>query len=169
MRFTMADIARAMHMSKSSIYKLIDSKDALIHSMISYKIESFQDEMKSLDEADYDMIQKIKLFVKSYLEFIHPMMASGFYKDLEFSYPEEAQRLHEFYKEQVDYVGTLLQKGIEAGTFRPLPLSVIQHTLYVSTAAMLDENFLKENRLSYEQAIESLEELLFHGILQDNS
>ena len=144
-------------MSKSSIYKLIDSKDALIHAMISYKIESFQDEMKSLDEADYDMIQKIKLFVKSYLEFIHPMIASGFYKD------------HEFYKEQVDYVGTLLQKGIEAGTFRPLPLAVIQHTLYVSTAAMLDENFLKENRLSYEQAIESLEELLFHGILQDNS
>ena len=165
----MADLAKALHMSKSSIYKLIDSKDDLIHAMVSNKIESFQAEMKSLDQVECDMIQKIKLFVKAYLEFIHPLMASGFYRDLEFSYPEEFQRLQAFYKEQVDYVGTLLQKGIEAGTFRPLPLAVIQHTLYVSTAALLDENFLKENHLTYEQVIESLEELLFHGILQDKA
>lgn len=165
LRFTMADIARRAHMSKTSIYKVFASKDALVHEMLSYRIKTYQQDLKKGDIAG-SLAKQIRHFVECYINLMSPIFSSGLYRDLEFSYPEEYIKLEVFYGDQVDYVTNLLQKGVDAGEFRPINLAVVQRALYVSTEAMLDARFLASHNLTYKEAVENLEDLLFNGILE---
>lgn len=165
LRFTMSDVTRRLRMSKSSLYKLAPSKDELIHGMLDYVMEQFNREERKIEESNLPLMMGIHHFIQSYLSFVQPMFLTGFYNDLKLSYPEEALRWEKFYEEKVSDVMNLLQKGVTEGIFRPVSLPVVQHCLYVSAAALTDPEFLRKNNLTYEQAITTLQDLLFQGLL----
>jgi len=165
LRFTMSDVTRRLRMSKSSLYKLASSKDELIHEMLDHVMEQFNREQRRIEDSKLPLMMRIEHFIQSYLSFVQHMFSTGFYSDLKLSYPEEALRWDNFYEAKVNDVMNLLQEGVVKGSFRPISLPVVQHCLYVSAAALTDSEFLRKNNLTYEQAITTLQDLLFHGLL----
>lgn len=165
LRFTMADVTRRLHMSKSSLYKIVPSKDDLVHAMLDYVIDSFERREKEIRSSGESIVHQIRCFVEVYLSLVKPMMVMGFYRDLELQYPEEYERWQEFYRQKIEVTMTMLQQGVDEGVFRPVSLPVVQHCLYVSAAALTDASFLQKYNLTHREAIESLEDILFRGIL----
>ncbi|MCR5758231.1 MAG: TetR/AcrR family transcriptional regulator [Selenomonas sp.] len=166
LRFTMSDVTRRLRMSKSSLYKLVPSKDELIHDMLSLAIERFNQEEKQLLSGDLSTREQINRFIKAYLSMMKPMMTAGFLEDLQLSYPEEYKRWEDFYAEKVAHCIDILRSGVEKGILRPFNLAVVQQCLYTSATALTDSSFLKRNNLTYEKAITDLEEILFCGLLR---
>ncbi len=166
LRFTMSDVTRRLRMSKSSLYKLVPSKDELIHDMLSFAIDRFNHEEKQIRSGDAPMRTQIDRFIKAYLSMMHPMLTAGFLEDLKLFYPEEYERWEDFYAEKVKDCIDILREGVGKGVLRPVNLAVVQQCLYASATALTDSSFLRSNDLTYEQAITALEELLFCGMLR---
>lgn len=165
LRFTMADVTRRLRMSKSSLYKLVPSKDRLIEAMQSYIMDTFDAEGGRIRASSLPLADKVQQFIRAYLKMMQPLTTSGYFEDLQLLYPDESARWQIFYKEKVEDVIGLLQKGVENGLFRPVCLPVVQHCLYVSAMALADPVFLQRYDLTYQQAVETLEDVLFHGIV----
>ena len=168
LRFTMADVTRRLRMSKSSLYKLVPSKDRLIEEMQSYIMDTFNAEAVQIQDASAPLVTKVQRFVRAYLDMMQPLTTSGYFEDLQLLYPDEYTRWQDFYKEKVQDVIGLLQKGVETGLFRPVSLPVVQHCLYVSAMALADPAFLARYDLTYQQAVETLEDVLFQGLISSN-
>ena len=127
LRFTMADVTRRLRMSKSSLYKLVPSKDRLIEEMQSYIMDTFNAEAAQIQDASAPLVTKVQRFVRAYLDMMQPLTTSGYFEDLQLLYPDEYTRWQDFYKAKVQDVIGLLQKGVETGLFRPVSLPVVQH------------------------------------------
>ena len=166
LRFTMSDVTRRLRMSKSSLYKLVPSKDALIHEMQSYMIDTSNEKENRIMTSTAPVITKIRDMVQVYLEMMQPMAASGYLEDLRLLYPVEYDRWQEFYTEKVADVMQLLEQGVRDGIFRPVCLPVVQQCLYVSAVSLADTDFLKQYNLTHQQAVETLEDVLFYGLMQ---
>ena len=110
LRFTMSDVTRCLRMSKSSLYKLVPSKDALIHEMQSYMIDTSNEKENRIMTSTAPVITKIREMVQVYLEMMQPMAASGYLEDLRLLYPDEYDRWQEFYTEKVADVMQLLEQ-----------------------------------------------------------
>ncbi|WP_294024071.1 TetR/AcrR family transcriptional regulator [uncultured Megasphaera sp.] len=165
LRFTMADVTRRLRMSKSSLYKLVPSKDRLIETMQSYIMDTFNAQATQIQDASVPLVTKVQQFVRAYLNMMQPLTTSGYFEDLQLLYPDEYGRWQDFYKEKVQDVIGILQEGVETGLFRPVCLPVVQHCLYVSAMALADPAFLAHYDLTYQQAVETLEDVLFHGLV----
>ena len=126
LRFTMSDVTRRLRMSKSSLYKLVPSKDALIHEMQSYMIDTSNEKENRIMTSTAPVITKIREMVQVYLEMMQPMAASGYLEDLRLLYPDEYDRWQEFYTEKVADVMQLPGTGVRDGIFRPVCLPVVQ-------------------------------------------
>lgn len=165
LRFTMSDVTRRLRMSKSSLYKLVPSKDLLIEEMQSYIMDTFNAREKRIHNSNLSLVDKVQQFIRAYLEMMRPLTTSGYFEDLQLLYPEESARWDAFYKEKVGDFINLLQVGVEAGVLRPVCLPVVQHCLYVSAIGLANPSFLQHYNLTYQQAVEALEDILFNGLM----
>lgn len=101
LRFTMADVTRRLRMSKSSLYKLVPSKDRLIEEMQSYIMDTFNAEAAQIQDASAPLVTKVQRFVRAYLDMMQPLTTSGYFEDLQLLYPDEYTRWQDFYKAKV--------------------------------------------------------------------
>lgn len=60
---TMRDLATAMGMKAASLYNHISSKQEILKAIIISLAEEFTQEMKSIKDADLEVIQKLKLII----------------------------------------------------------------------------------------------------------
>lgn len=165
LRFTMADVTRRLHMSKSSLYKIVSSKAELVHLMLDHIMCRFNGEEQRIRSSGQPIAEQIHCLIQAYLSLVEPMTLTDFYRELEMQYPREYERWQTFFHQKIDVTIDMLQQGVDAGVFRPISLQVLQRCLYASAAAITVPAFLKEHDLTYQEALESLEDILFHGLL----
>ena len=162
-RFTMGDLARRMHVSKSTIYKVVSSKEELVHKVIDYLMAVFEQE-KSRSQDTSSLEAKLRDFIRAYTHAFR-YFEHGIYSDLQMNYPQEWERWEKFRQERVAIFVKLLEDGIAQGVFRPVNVAVMQRSLLVLSDSFADNDFLNENNMTYSQAIESISDWLFKGIL----
>ena len=162
-RFTMEDLARRMHVSKSTLYKAVSSKEELVHKVIDYLMAAFEEERaKSWDAASPEA--RLREFIRAYTCAFR-YFEHGIYGDLQMHFPQEWERWEKFRQEKVAGFVKLLEEGIAQGVFRPVNTAVVQRALLVLSSSFADNDFLSDNNLTYSQAIESVSDWIFKGIL----
>lgn len=162
-KFTMDDITARLHMSKSSLYKLVGSKDKLVHNVISFIKEDFEAQKRQLLAEETDRYSKICRFIELYVEIFRPYN-NNIYKEIKLLYYAEWERWQQFQQENVDCLLQLLQDGINAGEFRQVNIRVVRQIVLTAAIAMTDYQFLQENNLTYYDALETLSDLIFNGL-----
>lgn len=162
-KFTMDDITARLHMSKSSLYKLVGSKDKLVHDLISFIKDDFEMQKRKLFAEEIDRYSKICRFVELYVEIFRPF-DNNIYKEIKLLYYQEWERWELFQQENVDCLLQLLQDGINAGEFRQVNIRVVRQIVLTAAIAMTDYQFLQENNLTYYDALETLSDLIFNGL-----
>ncbi len=162
LKFTMDDITRRLHVSKTSLYKMVPSKNALIRGVLLSQIEESDRETKAILDSELGAEEKLVKVVRicinlfGFIGYIHD--------DLKYAYEEEWTLWESFRKSKISLVSSLIQKGAEEGIFRPLNPALIQQCLMAAVAAASDSKFLRENHLSYEAAIDEIMDVVLNGI-----
>lgn len=165
LRFTMDDLTRRLHMSKTSLYKIIDSKEKLIQEIIGYLMKTFEEEERHIIEKAATSQDKVTRFVDEYTRMFN-FLESGAYDDLKITYPKEWQRCEDFRRQKVEVLLTLLNEGMKSGEFRKINSAVLQHCLLLMSSILANTKFLSDNDLTYLQAINSMCDLMFYGLLK---
>lgn len=163
MKFTMEDLTRRLHISKTSLYKMVPSKDALIQAIIDRKISAFrkneEDVLRSDNNADEKLMRLVHLYTDAF-----GIMGSHIASDLQGMYPKIWSQWQEFQRERVRTVMELIRAGIETGVYRPVSLPIAEASLTASIAAVSDPAFLHRHDVSYRDTIEALGDLILYGL-----
>lgn len=165
LRFTMDDLTKRLHMSKTSLYKIVGTKDNLIHEIINYLMTSFEAEEKKIKSEKIFTREKVSRFVDGYTR-AFKMLGNGTYNDLQLNYHSEWLRCEKFRREKIDVLVDLINFGMKSGEFRQVNSAVLQHCLILMSSILADTEFLNENNLTYPQAIDIMRDLVFHGLLK---
>lgn len=164
-KFTMDDVTARLHMSKSSLYKLVGSKDKLVHDFVSYLRADFSSKLEEVLAEDSDICTKLERYVCLYVNLYKPYGNNSFLELKQFYY-EEWERWREFQQENIDSILAVLQQGINAGAFRPLNIQLVRCVIIASVMSLSDYQTLEESNLSLADALQEFADLLFNGIMK---
>ncbi|MBQ7169050.1 MAG: TetR/AcrR family transcriptional regulator [Synergistaceae bacterium] len=163
LHFTMDDLTRRLRVSKSSLYKAVSSKDEVVSGVIGWLIDSFNSKESEILKSDIPILGKLKMFTEAFMS-VTQGFSSDMYGDLKRYYPEEWERWTAFREEKVGVFMSILQEGINDGVLRPVNSAVVYQCLSASMTAIASPEFLASNSLTYAQAVDTLQDIVFNGL-----
>lgn len=163
LKFTMADMARRLRMSKSSLYKFVASKDELVALVIHFVMDGFDRKAEVILKKEGSTDEKVAALIQAYTETVSAF-GSGVCRDLELLYPDLAAEWKTFQRAKVDMCMASFQEGMDRGEYRRVNLTVLRQSLFAALESLGDARFLDEAGLSYSQAIRSLGDILLNGL-----
>lgn len=162
-KFTMDDVTARLHMSKSSLYKLVGSKDKLVHDLISWIKDDFEGQKKQVLLSSLDRYSKINRLIEIYVAIFRPFN-NNVYKEIKLFYPEEWERWQKCQEENIDCILDLLKEGIAENEFKPVNIHVVRQIVLHAAVAMTDYDFLQQSNLSYFDALKQFSDIIFFGV-----
>ena len=164
LRFTMEDLTRRLRVSKSSLYKVVSSKDEVISGVIGWLIDSFNSKEAEILKGDSPILDKLKTFTQTFMSLTQGF-DSSMYGDLQRYYPSEWEKWISFREDKIAVFMKLLQEGIDDGVLRPVNSAVVYQCLSASMSAIASPEFLGSSNLTYSQAVDTLQDIVFNGLV----
>ena len=87
------------------------------------------------------------------------------YIELRRSYASDWEKWNAFRQEKVSVFMKLLQEGIDSGAIRNVNSEVFYQCISAAITAIADPEFLERCDLTYSQAVDTLQDIVFNGIL----
>lgn len=163
--FKMDELAKALHISKKTIYKYFSTKEDIFRVLI---IESFQ----SVHDRQLEIFNNPSLTIKEKL--LQILNSRSKYEDqlsvektlsLKDYYPKLYDLILETYQTQWDHVDYLLTQGKKENIFRDdIDNEVVKTMLMEGMQMMHRDNVLQKSGLSYRQAIAQVVDIIINGI-----
>lgn len=164
-RFTMADLAARMSVSKSTLYIHFASKDALISAIIEMTIENItKQDQAILGNQNYSVLDKIRELL-NYQPQSALILDNKFFLSIKRNYPKDWEKFLAFRKQKLERIILLIEDGIKQGYFRAVDLTVLQAMLEATIEAFFDQRFLLVNKMDFKQAVAKMTEIIFNGLL----
>lgn len=162
-RFTIDDIVKDLGISKKTVYKYYKSKDNLVREFLIKSIEDNIKDTIAAVEKEENLTRKICAALFSYHKYPIPI---ELLEDIEKYYPEDWQKIEEQRNFKIKLVRNLIKEGIELGKLRSdINIEILILILDKTTKGILEYNFLKENNISINSALNAIEEILLNGVL----
>lgn len=164
-KFTMDDLAGELSMSKKTIYTVFPDKGTLLYEMVDYAFDSVAvTQKKALDDPDMSIADKLKTVLGVLPEAYVGVDFTQLYV-LKGKYPAAYDRLQERLESGWEKTLSLMDEGVSRGVIRDVNRVVFQiaHEATLERFLMGDE--LSKSRLSYEEALNSLVDILTEGVI----
>lgn len=165
LKFTMDDIAKDIGISKKTIYTVFADKEALFFNMVDYLFDGIKEEEKKvLERADLTTKEKIRKVLS---------VMPDTYKDLDFTqlfvlrqkYPDIYRQVEVRLENGWEGTIVLLEQGIQEGVIRPVMIPIFKMMMEASLEQFFSRDILKQNNISYGDALEEVVTILMEGIL----
>ncbi|MCR3760871.1 TetR/AcrR family transcriptional regulator [Clostridium felsineum] len=161
-KFTIDDIAKELKISKKTIYKYYNSKDAIIEEFFDFVIKSDKESVEAVLNDKVNFHEKINNIIYSNHKYKLPIKIL---KDMEIFYPEAFKKLNLLKDFKVKAVNNLLKEEIKNGHIREnINFPILCKIFEEISNTFLDYNFLLSNKLTSHEAIEEVIKIIFHGI-----
>ena len=164
-KFTMDDLANELGMSKKTIYTVFPDKGTLLFEMVDFAFDSVsQVQQNSLNNTDLSLVDKLKSILGVLPDAYVGVDFTQLYV-LKGKYPKAYDRLQQRLESGWERTLQLIDEGIEKGIIRDVNKVVFQiaHEATLERFLMGDE--LSKNKMSYEEALTELVEILTEGII----
>lgn len=164
MKFTMDDIARALGISKKTIYTVFHDKKEMLIALVDYLFDAIKEEEKKIYEDDsLSTVEKISRILG---------VIPTSYKDLDFrqlynlkdKYPEMYAKIEERLENGWEITIDLLERGMKEGVIRPIKIPIMKMMLEASLEQFFRRDVLVENRISYQEGLDEVVAILMNGI-----
>ena len=110
------------------------------------------------------MQEKLQVFTQSFMR-ITQGFDSRVYGDLQWFYKADWKKWTAFRQEKISSFMKLLQEGIDSGAVKPVNFAVVYQCLNAAMEAIAQPDFLESNSLKYSEAVDTLQDIVFHGLL----
>ena len=166
LHFTMQDIAAEMHIAKKTIYTVFPSKESLLCAMLDEGFSSIHADKKKILESDLDLIEKIRRVMIAMPD-QYQLIDFRRLNDLREKYPAAHERLIQHLEEDWDPVIRLLETAEEEGLIRNISIPLFRMIFTSSLESFLFTDTLSREKISYQQALQELMDILISGIRKD--
>lgn len=161
--FTMDDIAKELQIGKQTIYLYFKSKDELIMELIRTSVEDNKLLTEAAVQKASGIKEKLGAAMLSYHKYKIPL---ELLEEMKRVYPESWEILEQQRSFKLKTVMDILNEGINNGEIsEKVSPQIVNYVLDKVTAALLSDEFLYENNMTLNQALEKLTSLLVYGIL----
>jgi len=160
LRFTMQEVADALHISKKTIYTVYTSKEALLLDMVDSLFADIHRTKGELMSAPGPIEERIRAVIVALPE-QYQTLDFRMLDELEEKYPAAARRVREHLESNWEPTIALLEEGMAAGRIRPVPIPVLRQMITASI-----EGFLTGGRegASYAETLEAMIDIIMNGI-----
>ncbi|WP_296954459.1 TetR/AcrR family transcriptional regulator [uncultured Dialister sp.] len=163
LKFTMDDLARKLHASKSSIYKVVDSKEDLIRLVVHWAMDIFERKEEILihgkGPVNSRLIEFCGLFFKTFWYMPKPV-----YEDLQNKYEDIWKEWDDYRESKFDDIMRFLEEGVKTGEYRPVNLKIVRQCVFHAAWGMTDPKFLAEMNMTGSDMLEALEDIILNGL-----
>lgn len=164
LKFTMDDVAKALGMSKKTIYTVFRDKESLFLIMVDYMFDSIkQEEQAVVEDASLNTVEKIRK--------IMGVLPEG-YKDLDFrqlyllrdKYPQIYRQVERRLETGWETTISLMEQGMREGVIREVPIPIVKVMLEASLEQFFRRDVLLQNQISFQAALDAVVDILVNGI-----
>ncbi|MDD6043378.1 MAG: TetR/AcrR family transcriptional regulator [Eubacteriaceae bacterium] len=164
LKFTMNDLAKALGISKKTIYTLFDSKQDLLMGIADRYTADFrkmQDELET--NCELSAIQKLERLLCALPENYFNIGLNRIYELAE-KYPKPYRYLMSSVNHGWDLAEKYLRLGIENDEIRDVSIPVVMSMVKGTVRCYMESRVLYENDLTYEQGKLEMVRILMKGI-----
>ena len=164
-RFTMGVLATRLGISKRTLYEHFESKEVLIESIVDAIIQDIEvQRITIVNDTNLDLAEKLKRMLSVKPKVFAPV-DDRVKLDLRRQFPGLWAKAQKSAEEQWILINNVLYEGIAEGCFRDIYVPVVQKMLRGAVDAIVDEEFLLENKMSFHEMIGHVTDILIFGII----
>ena len=163
LKFTMDDIAERLKISKKTLYKVFDDKEALFLAMVDYMFDTIKEsEQAVVDDDSLSTVEKVHRILG--------VLPEG-YKDVDLRqlyllkdrYPKIYKQVELRLETGWETTIELIERGIAEGSIVPVRIPILKMMLEASLEQFFQRDILIRNEISYQDALEVVR-ILMEGI-----
>jgi AcrR family transcriptional regulator len=165
LKFTMDDLARELHISKKTIYKIIPDKKSLFNMMVDDIFDSIkQEEKNSLEDESSSTLEKLRRTLGAMPEEYYNINFQNL-NVLKEKYPKiyahVEQRLETGWEQTIE----LLEKAMEEGVIRRISIPIFKTMFQATIEQFFQRDVLIENQIPYQEALQEVVSIMIDGIV----
>ncbi len=164
-KFTMDDLANELGMSKKTIYTVFPDKGTLLYEVVDYTFDSVNElQSKVVNDPELSLIEKLKTILGVLPDAYVGVDFTQLYV-LKGKYPKAYARLYERLENGWEQTLELMDEGVKQGLIKDVNRVIFQlaHEATLERFLMGDE--LQKNKITYEEALRELVNILTEGII----
>ncbi|MCM1055886.1 MAG: TetR/AcrR family transcriptional regulator [Bacteroides sp.] len=162
LQFTMQEVAASLRISKKTIYTVYHSKEALLLDMIDALFADIHRSKAELSDSELPVEERIKAVIIALPE-QYRTLDLRMLDALEEKYPAAAELVKKHLESDWEPTIALLEKGIEEGRIRSVPIPVLRRMIIASIQSFLAG---EEKGISYTEALEAMIDIIMNGIIK---
>lgn len=164
LKFTMDDIAKNLSMSKKTLYRIFDTKEAMLLALADYCFTDIKKSEKAIvEDESLDIVTKIEKIMVVLPERYQNIGLSNLYQ-LKEKYPNIYEKVASYLSTDWDATIGLLEQGIAEGKIRPISIPILQAMVENTIQSFMQQDVLVENGIAYETAMQEMITIIMHGI-----
>lgn len=165
LKFTMADLAKSLGMSKKTIYSFFETKEALLNDVVDYAFRSIKLKEKDiLARDDLSLIDKVRSLVIA-LPDKFDSLNWGRIEGLSEKYPKVYKKIKRNLESDWGDTIRLLEEGKNLGLFTDFQVIVFKTMTESCIEKFLSSSVLEENGMSYVEGLDGMINILLEGIV----
>lgn len=167
LKLTMNDVAKRIHISKKTLYKVFENKEELFLAVVDYTFEEIKRHEKMvLENTELDLLEKIRSLIIVLPERYKNIGLSNLYP-LKELYPQVYQRTAQYLENDWDATIALLEQGIREGKLRKMPIPIVKAMVESTIQHFMSSGVLVENGITYEQGLDEMMDIIMDGIRKE--
>ena len=126
LKLTMNDVAKRIHISKKTLYKVFENKEELFLAVADYTFaEIKRHEQMVLENPELDLIEKIRRLIIVLPERYKNIGLSNLYP-LQDLFPDVYRKTAHYLETDWDATISLLEQGVREGKIRQMPIPIMK-------------------------------------------
>lgn len=160
LRFTMQEVAGALHISKKTIYTVYPSKEALLLDMVDALFDDIHRAKRELMDAPCPIEERIRAVIVALPE-QYRALDFRLLDALDEKYPAAGRRVRQHLETNWEPTIALLEEGMAQGRIRPVSIPVLRQMITSSIEGFLSGS---QGDSSYADTLETMIDIIMNGI-----
>lgn len=168
LKFTMDDVAKQLHISKKTLYKVYDSKELLLYEIIKNGFDEVKVcEQEIADREELSLLEKIKKVIivlpKSYERFDFAQ-----FSQLKKQYPKLYAYVEHRIENGWELTLDLLSQAMEQRLIKNIQLPILKLMISGAMESFLTKDSLAKNKILYKDALQQMIQILMDGMVVES-
>ena len=164
LKFTMDDIAELLKISKKTLYKVFDDKEALFLAMVDYMFDTIKEsEQAVVEDTGLSTVEKIHKILGVLPEGYKEIDLRQLYL-LKDKYPKIYKQVELRLETGWETTIELIEQGIAEGCIQPIKIPILKMMLEAALEQFFQRDILIQNKISYQDALDEVVNILMEGI-----
>ncbi|MBD8497168.1 TetR/AcrR family transcriptional regulator [Paenibacillus arenosi] len=165
LKFTTAELANSLGISKRTLYEQFESKEAIIACLVDDAIEEIRKHEREIyAREDWNAAQKLYAllsFVPSGLLIGNPHLL----EDLKRYAPMQWSKVDQLLLHEWSTITKVLEDGIASGEFRSVHVPAVVQAMRGASAAIFDPREAQHVAFSLHQAVKTMTDVFVQGLI----